>query len=248
MGGIIAPGPGGPRGGSPGCRDCPRAPGPEPEGPAATAPPPARRGHVGPRRDSVLHVASVTKEASMQPEPANPDLRLRRLERQLRLTQAGALAALVLLVGVAARQDTVSDDLRTHRLKIVDDAGVVRMELGQDPKDSQRRSRACGLTIFDTTGNERGGMGTMDDLSAVMALDAPLGVGSPMRDRAGIMVSPDGSAQILVIDNTSEAPVRLFTEPAGGGGLELSATDAAKKLVRTRRCTAEGDQVKEAPA
>jgi hypothetical protein len=182
----------------------------------------------------------------MHPAP-DTDLRLHRLERRLRLTQ-GALVALLLLVGVAARQESVSDELRTRRLQIVDDQGVVRMQLGQDDKGTQRRSRACGLTIFDSKGDERGGLGTMDDLSAVMALDAPVGVGSAMRDRAGIMVSPDGTAQIVVIDNRSEAPARLFTEPSGGGGLELADTDAATKLSRTRRCMAAGDKLNEAPA
>ena len=180
--------------------------------------------------------------------PSDLDARFHRLERRLRRTQLAGLGLLLLVVGLAARPDDVSDELRTRRLRIVDDAGVVRMELGQDPKDSPRRSRACGLTIFDSKGDERGGIGTMDDLSAVMALDAPVGVGNPMRDRAGIMVSPDGSAQILVIDNAAEAPARLFTKPAGGGGLELSGTDASKKLVRTRRCTAAGDEAKETPA
>ena len=117
--------------------------------------------------------------------------------------------------------------------------------LAQDAKDGQRRSRACGITIHDRTGAERGGMNTFDDLSAVIALDAPVGVGAPMRDRAGIMVDPDGSASVMLIDNQTKVPVRLQTDAAGGGGLEFIGYDAEKKLARIKRLSMAGESQRE---
>jgi hypothetical protein len=96
-----------------------------------------------------------------------------------------------LAAGGTALQDSKAVDLiRARKIDVVDDQGVVRISMGQDASDAQRRSRACGITVYDPKGDERGGMGTMDDLSAVIALDAPTGVGGAMRDRIGMLVSP----------------------------------------------------------
>src|SRR5690606_3403751 len=133
--------------------------------------------------------------------PAAETDRIAALERRLRRTQ-GALVALTLAAAgaiMAAQADKpaatppadVVDEVRTRKLVVVDDAGVARITIGQDAPGTQRRSRAAGITIRDQHGHERGGMGTMDDGSAVLALDAPAGVGSEMPDRAGIAVWPD---------------------------------------------------------
>src|SRR5690606_32455222 len=65
--------------------------------------------------------------------------------------------------------------------------------IGQDPAATHRRSRAAGILINDRHGHERGGFCTMDDGSAVLAMDAPRGVGASMPDRLGLVVNPDGS-------------------------------------------------------
>jgi hypothetical protein len=177
--------------------------------------------------------------------------RVSALERKLRISQFAALAAAFALIGVAAQgtgqQAAKPETLRVRRLDVLDDQGVVRVSIGQDPTDAQRRSRACGITVFDTTGNERGGMGTFDDLSAVIALDAPQGVGGPMRDRVGMKVDPDGSAQVVLIDNAMHAPVRLASDAQGGGGLELFGYDLDKKLGKRKRVSFDGEKVSEFP-
>lgn len=176
---------------------------------------------------------------------------LRSLERRLRTTQIVAAAAFACLVGLSAggaRQDSeVVDLIRARRIEVVDDQGVMRISIGQDAADTHRRSRACGIALHDAKGDERGGLGTMDDLSAVIALDAPVGVGGPMRDRVGMMVSPDGSAQIVVIDNQMQAAARLASGPKGGGWLEVYGYDAESKQGTLRRVTHAGDEASQLP-
>src|SRR5262245_56800393 len=124
--------------------------------------------------------------------PKAMDTGIHGLQRRLRRTK-GALAALALAgaaaitFGVAA-PDKTPDEIRTRRLVVVDDQGLPRVIIGQDPLDTQRRSRGAGITIFDKLGSERGGMVTMDDGSVVIALDAPRGVGAAMPDRLGLVV------------------------------------------------------------
>lgn len=151
--------------------------------------------------------------------------RIASLERRLRRTQGALLALALVSAGaimaaqaVAPAAAPVVDEVRTRRLVVVDDAGVPRITIGQDAPGTQRRSRAAGITIRDQHGHERGGMGTMDDGSAVLALDAPAGVGSEMRDRAGIAVWPDGSAGIILIGNTGHMVAQLHADAEGLAG------------------------------
>jgi hypothetical protein len=181
--------------------------------------------------------------------------RIASLERRLRRTQ-GALFALALAAAgaiMAAQADKpaatppadVVDEVRTRKLVVVDDAGVARITIGQDAPGTQRRSRAAGITIRDQHGHERGGMGTMDDGSAVLALDAPAGVGSEMPDRAGIAVWPDGSAGIILIGNTGRTVAQLRADAEGAGGLQLLQWDTESGKVRTKTLGFDGETVTE---
>ena len=177
--------------------------------------------------------------------------RVRALERKLRIHQLAALAGVAALVAAAAGgQQTpgaIQDRVRARLIEVVDDQGVVRISLGQDPAQTQRRSRACGITLHDAQGDERGGLGTMDDLSAVIALDAPAGVGDPMRDRIGMMVGPDGAARVVVIGNHAELAAQVSADARGDGALELHSRDEAHKRDRSKRVTATADEVSEHP-
>jgi hypothetical protein len=178
--------------------------------------------------------------------------RISELERRLRRMQA-AMAVMVLaggacfLSGMARAVEPPSDEVRTRRLVVVDDKGVARVVIGQDAKDTQRRSRAAGITVFDDKGVERGGMGTMDDGGAVMALDAPQGVGSPMRDRIGMMVTPDGAAQLIVIDNRSYGVVKLESQGDGRGGIRFYKWDPEAKKIHSRLLDFDGEKIEEIP-
>jgi hypothetical protein len=168
--------------------------------------------------------------------------RVDALQRSLRTTRLCAAIAFAALAGLSCiAMPQGAEAVRTRRVEIVDDQGVVRIALGQDPKDTQRRSRACGLTVHDRTGAERGGFVTMDDGSVVLGMDAPRGVGNAMRDRIGLKVEPDGSAYVMLIDNQTLVPVRMQSDAAGGGGLEFVGYDLDKKVATVKRLAFAGE-------
>jgi hypothetical protein len=175
---------------------------------------------------------------------------IRRLEQRLRRTQllsvtaVAAVAALV-LTGLARVEDGPADEVRTRRLVVVDDQGVPRVVIGQDPADAQRRSRAAGITIHDKHGHERGGMSTFDDGTVALALDAPMGVGSPMRDRLGLMVGANGAAAISLINNQTSVPVRIVTDESGSGGVEFIDYDLTERKAFIRRLSFDGESTRE---
>jgi hypothetical protein len=173
--------------------------------------------------------------------------RITRLERSLRRARLAASAAglglaVLVVAGFARNLANPTDEVRTKRLLVVDDEGRVRVAIGQDPKDTQRRSRAAGLTIFDNTGSERGGFSTMDDGSIVFAMDAPVGVGAPMRDRIGLVVAPDGSSYVMLIDNLTRAVAKLHSDGKGGGGVQVFKWDMNAKQVHIKTLTYDGEQ------
>lgn len=175
------------------------------------------------------------------------EARIVRLERSLRFTRlaaAGAgLALLVLaMVQCAGRVPAVVDEVRARRIVLVDDEGRMRVEIAQDPKDTQRRARSAGLRVFDNTGHERGGFGTFDDGSVVLAMDAPHGVGDPMPDRLGMTVSPDGSADLMLLDNQTRAVAKLVSDGNGGGGVQVFKWDMDAKQIHVRTVTYDGEQ------
>jgi hypothetical protein len=131
--------------------------------------------------------------------------RLDRLERQVKHRNLFAISMFIFgvsvaLIGVSIAKPKagVIPEIRTHKLSVVDNTGHVRIQIAEDEADTQRISRAAGITFYDAKGDERGGMGTMADGSAVMAFDAPPdGKSSP--DRIGLKVFPDGSLSIQTL-------------------------------------------------
>ena len=178
--------------------------------------------------------------------------RVTLLERSLRRTRLGAAAfglglAALAGIGLARHPAGTSDQVRTRRLVVVDDMGRARVMLGQDPRDAQRRSRSAGLWIYDSTGSERGGFSTMDDGSVVFGMDAPTGVGAPMGERIGLVVSPDGSAQVLLLDNQTRAVANLQSDGDGSGGVQVFKWDMAARRIHVKTVTYDGDQRKTIP-
>ncbi len=175
-----------------------------------------------------------------------------RLERRLRRTQylltlLVVVSGAMILIGTGSSQPEVSDVVRTNRLVVVDDKGVARVVIGQDAPDAGRRSRAAGITIYDALGHERGGFSTMDDGSVVLALDAPVGVGSAMRDRIGIVVWPNGASYVMLLDNQSRAVAKLHSNGEGGGGVQVFDWDMDQKIVRTKTIRFDDEVITEKP-
>jgi hypothetical protein len=176
------------------------------------------------------------------------EARLHALERRLRRTQGAlalcALCAVALITtGMGKGAGPVQEEVRTRRLALVDDRGVERLVLGQDPADGQRRSRGAGLTVHDSTGAERGGFSTLDDGSVVLALDAPVGVGSPMRDRLGMAVWADGSSYLMLLDNETRAVAKLIADASSGtGGVQLFQWTDSTHQVHIKTLTYAGEE------
>ena len=160
-----------------------------------------------------------------------------------------ALAATALVAGDRADPATgtaILDEVRTRSLVVVDDRGRMRVQIAQDSPDIERYARSAGLTIYDKDGRERGGIATLDDGSAVVALDAPWGVGSPMRDRAGMKVSADGSALLGVLSNRGTFAAVLQSD-GEAGRLELRRPDDARGTFELRTLAQSGDRAASEP-
>jgi hypothetical protein len=177
-------------------------------------------------------------------------LRLERLEHGLRrrnLLAASmfALGASLALIGtsVATPNAGVVPEIRTYKLSVLDSEGRTRVQIAEDASDIARNSRATGMTIYDAKGDERGGIGTMANGSAVMALDAPVGVGYKVRDRAGMRVAPDGTAVITALSNEGSFAASLVAQ-RNQGRLELSRKDSARGEISTRVLTFDSDSTK----
>ena len=183
----------------------------------------------------------------MNLRPSSVEDRIAALERSVRLTR-WALAIAVLGFALAAgiplvrRPPAVLDEVRARRLVIVDEAGRVRVEIAQDPRDTQRRSRSVGLAVFDSTGTERGGLSTRDDGSVGFGLDAPHGVGAAMGERLSMAVEPDGSADVMLLDNLTRAVTRLHSDGDGKGGLQVFRWDMEGRKILTRTVAYDGDR------
>jgi hypothetical protein len=178
--------------------------------------------------------------------------RIAQLERSTRRNRLFASAMGLALLAVVAVQCSGSgheilDVVRARRFVLVDDEGRTRVEMGQDPKSTDRRSRSAGLWVLDNTGHERGGFGTFDDGSVVLAMDAPHGVGDAMPDRLGLSVSSDGSADVMLIDNKTRAVVKLISEADGHGGVQTFKWDMDAKQIHVRTSTYDGDERETVP-
>jgi hypothetical protein len=171
--------------------------------------------------------------------------RVATLEHRLARTRRFAgLATLVIAGAVASgfvRPVPVSDEVRTRRVVVVDAAGRPRIELGEDRSDF-RVSRSAGLRLYDTVGAERGGFSTTANGRVTLGLDAPMGVGSPMRDRIGLVVERDGSSYVMLIDNETRAVAKLHSDGKGGGGVQTFKWERADRLVRIRTTTYDGER------
>lgn len=172
--------------------------------------------------------------------------RITLLERSLRRTRwaVGALALVfIALLGTQLwrRPPTVLEEVRTRRLVVVDDAGRSRVVIAQDPRESPRRSRSAGLSVFDSTGTERGGFATLDDGSVILGMDAPRDVGNPMSERLSLAVGADGSSDVMLLDNLTRAVAKLRSD-GSGGGVQVFKWDLAGRRIYVRTFTYEGDR------
>lgn len=166
--------------------------------------------------------------------------RAERLERRQRGFLLGALMllAVVSLVGWRSVQ-TPQESIRTRALSIVDSSGVVRLVLGapvrnptEGGKAQNRRSPATGIIFNDAAGNERGGIGMMDDGSMNLCFDdakternclffmPKFGNGIAFNDASGdsraiLYLDTNGAPHLLLRDDQGRPLVSLPEAPKG---------------------------------
>jgi hypothetical protein len=132
-------------------------------------------------------------------------------------------------------------------LLIVDEHGVDRVSVGapipapqEDGAVQARISGGAGFGFNDAAGNERGGLGVLDNGRAVLGLDREDGEGTmlyvmPHGGPAGLRINGDKGRQQIAI--TSEPAAHRNTlamsAPAGGERLRLQAGDQDSQLVVT---------------
>lgn len=176
--------------------------------------------------------------------PMSQQERLIRLERSLRRTQWSVLALLVVVVllgmawygigGIVQRQ------VVAKRIVAVDDTGAVRVRVGQDPKDTGRQSPGAGVTLYDDSGKERGGMMTMNNGAVAFGLDAANIPPGQVSDRLGMMVDSKGNAMFMVADPNG-GPALMMRGGHAGGSLQIMQMTPDQKHVQVRTLDVKGD-------
>ncbi len=170
--------------------------------------------------------------------------RLRRLERSLRRTQWGVLGllAVIILLGMAwyGIGGIVQKEVRAKRFMAVDDAGIVRVRVGQDSKDTGRQSPGSGITLYDSTTKERGGMMTMENGAVAFGMDAANIPPGQVSDRLGMMVDAKGNAVLMLADPSGGSAV-MMRGASTGGSVQIMQTSPDQKKMQVRTLDVNGD-------
>ncbi|MGB2593253.1 MAG: hypothetical protein WBG02_02505 [Candidatus Acidiferrum sp.] len=147
----------------------------------------------------------------------NLQKRAERLERRQSRFCAGALVlfSVFLLAGWQSVQ-APAENLKTRSLSIVDSSGVVRFVLGApvpnpvvNGKTQERRAPATGIIFNDASGNERGGIGMMDDGSMNLCFD------DAKAERDCLFFMPKFGNGIAFNDVNGESRAILYLDTSG---------------------------------
>ncbi len=175
--------------------------------------------------------------------PAHED-RISRLERSLRRTQwsVSGLLVVTVLLGLAwyGIGGIVQKQVLARRIVAVDDSGAVRVRIGEDAKDTGRQSRGAGITLYDSTGKERGGMMTMDNGGVAFGLDAADIPPGQVSDRLGMMVDAKGNAMLMLADPNG-GPAVMLRGGTAGGSMQIMQMSPDQKHVQMRTLDVKGD-------
>jgi hypothetical protein len=123
------------------------------------------------------------------------------------------------------------ENIKTHALSIVDSSGVVRLTLGApvpnpvvERKTKERRTPATGIIFNDAAGNERGGIGILDDGSMNFCFD------DAKVERNCLFFMPKFGNGIAFNDASGESRAILYLDTTGAPHL-LLRDDKGQPLV-----------------
>ncbi len=149
-------------------------------------------------------------------QSADLNVRVAKLERQVRRAYRFAAAAGLLAMGLATtaflQENQVRDVVRTRQLIIEDQAGRDRVILGAPVKDNfPRISPATGMVIRDSLGHERFGVALDGRGNMGLGLDAPRCTSNPCNtERINLVADADGGSHIRFLDRQTGVAARLY--------------------------------------
>lgn len=156
--------------------------------------------------------------------------RIASLERENRRWRRGAVLVLAMVGGLVVMGGSppsrVSDEIRTRRMTIVDQAGAVRVELAAKPDG------ASGLVVYDQRGIPRATLvvRTAEDIisppGATLELHSQEGSGGAL-----LATTPDGRSALNLFDRAGESRAFLTVLPDSSSRLELSDQKGHKRVL-----------------
>lgn len=171
--------------------------------------------------------------------------RIEALEGRVRLFRnlLGGLVA-VGIVGVLGAWQIPTQErvIRAEQIIIEDDQGRERMLIGRRSTFGGQRSPSIGMSVNDTLGYERFGMGLRPNGRMSMGFDAPLGKGDDRnRERINIIADEEGGAQIRFLDRQTFVKGRLSI--TADNRFEVEFLDFSEAEVKRRLIDFSGDTV-----
>jgi hypothetical protein len=144
---------------------------------------------------------------------------IRKLQNRAGRLEQGfvCVVALLILMLLAAWQSTKpQENLRVRELSIVDGNGTARLIFGApvpnpvvDGKVHERRTQATGIIFNDSSGNERGGFGMLDDGSMNLCFD------DQKVERNCLFFMPKFGNGVALNDVNGETRALLYLDPTG---------------------------------
>lgn len=132
-------------------------------------------------------------------------------------------AGLAVLLFAGWRSDQgPTENIKARSISIVDKNGTVRLALGApvpnpivNGKTVERRSPATGITFHNASGDERGGLGMLDDGSVNLCFD------DDKTERNCLFLSPKFGNGLVVNDANGNSRALLYLDPGNVAHLML---------------------------
>lgn len=182
------------------------------------------------------------------------DQRVKRLEKQLRLTLVVGFLFLGVLVLTAwsgrTGDEQVFEKIRVRQIIVVDEKGVERIYIGSpvpdpriDGRPVKRIAPVTGITMNDENGNERNGWGIFPDGRQTFCLDYDKGIGEALcltqgGERSGLLIKDTNQRFNLIlgrlaVSSNEDEPKMLMMGSDGKSSISLRlADDTGKPLIK----------------
>ena len=145
------------------------------------------------------------------------------------------LTCFLFLFSCSSQSSRPIESLKVKRLSLVDDNGIERVVLDTKSVDVpifgkiyKRKSPAAGIILYNSKGDETGGIAMLEDGTISFTLDGYKG--KDISERVSMYVFPDGSSGILVKDTKNNTRVKLGVDKDNNSFFELLDAKENSKL------------------